>query len=136
MHRQAGFTLLELMIVVIIIAILSAVAVPSYRNYAVKTHRTDAQRVLMDLAGRQERYFYSHNTYTDTLADLSGTTTMAGQYYAISIPSASSTDYTVTATAIGTQQKDDALCQSLSLDRSGGRTSTGSSDNDPKCWGN
>jgi len=138
MRRQVGFTLLELMIVVVVISILSALAISSYRSYAVRTHRTDAQRTLIDLAGRQERFFYSHNVYTSTLADLSGTSTMVGngEYYTISIPSASSTDYTITATAVGNQQRDDALCQTLSLERSGTQSSTGSTANDPKCWGN
>lgn len=136
MRRQAGFNLLELMIVVIIIAILSAIAIPSYRKYVVRSHRVDAQRALLDLAGRQERFFYSNNAYTATLSDLAGTASMAGQYYSVSIPSASSTDYTMTATAAGTQQRDDSQCQSMSIDRSGAQTSTGSVANDPKCWGN
>lgn len=133
--RTKGFTLLELMIVVMIIAILAAVAIPSYRQYVVRSHRTDAQRALMDVAGRQERYFYSNNGYADTLAKLSASSNMAGSYYTVSIPSASSTDFTVTATAVGTQQKDDALCQTLSLNRAGVQQSTGSTTNSPKCWG-
>lgn len=141
MRRQAGFTLLELMIVVVIIAILSAIAIPTYRKYVVRSHRMDAQRALVDLAARQERFFYSNNTYTTELAGagstagLSGSTSMAGPYYTISIPSASSTDYTITATAAGTQQRDDAACQTLTLDRSGAQTSTGTVTNDSKCWG-
>ncbi|MDQ6648383.1 MAG: type IV pilin protein [Pseudomonadota bacterium] len=102
----------------------------------VRSHRVDPQRALLDLAGRQERFFYSNNAYTATFSDLSATTDMAGKYYSIAIPSASSTDYTMTATAVGTQQRDDPQCQSISLDRSGLQTSTGSVANDPKCWGN
>ena len=133
--RNQGFSLIELMIVVVIVAILAAVAIPSYRQYVVRSHRTDAQRALMDVAGRQERYFYSNNTYADALGDLSASASMAGAYYSVSIASASSTDFTVTATAVGAQQRDDTLCQTLSLNRAGVQQSTGSTVNSPKCWG-
>jgi type IV pilus assembly protein PilE len=134
MHREAGFTLLELMIVVIIIGILSAIAIPSYHRYVVRAHRTDAQRTLLDLAGRQERYFYSHNTYADALGGLGGSSSMAGNNYTILPPSATSTDYTITAQAVGAQAQQDAECQSLSVDRAGSQTSAGTATASV-CWG-
>lgn len=133
--RVKGFTLIEMLIVVVIIAILAAIALPSYRQYGVRAHRTDAQRALMDLAGRQERYYYSNNAYADSLNELAANSSIGGTYYTVSVASASSTDFTVTATAVGTQKRDDDLCQTLSLDRAGVQQSTGSTTNAPSCWG-
>ena len=80
MRRQQGFSLIELMIVVVIAAILAAVALPTYRSYIVRSHRVDAQRALTDLAARQERYLYSNNKYTKNLSDLGGTSSMAANF--------------------------------------------------------
>ncbi|MEI7036924.1 type IV pilin protein [Fulvimonas yonginensis] len=137
MRRQQGFSLIELMVVVVIVAILAAVAVPAYRNYVTRSHRVDAQRALTDLAARQERYLYSNNTYTKNLSDLGASSSMAGSYYTVAIDPAktSTTAFSVVATAVGTQQRDDKSCQTLSLDQAGRQGSTGSTTNDPKCWG-
>ncbi|UGB39087.1 type IV pilin protein [Frateuria soli] len=137
MRRQQGFTLIEMMIVLLIVAILAAVAIPSYRRYVVRSHRTDAQRALTELAARQERFLYSNNTYADSVSALGGSSSMAGSYYRVSVDpaSASTTTYTVVATALGSQHDDDKQCQTLSLDQAGRQESTGSTANDPACWG-
>ena len=134
MNRNRGFTLIELMIVVVIVGILAAIALPSYRSYVVRSHRVEAQRSLLDLAGRQERFFYSNNSYATTLAQLNGTVDMAGSNYAMSLPAAaSSTAYIATATAIGKQATDDQACQSMSVNQLGAQTSTGSGTA-ATCW--
>ncbi len=134
-RRSDGFTLIELLVTLVIIAILAAIAVPSYRKYVVRANRTDAQRALVDLAARQERAFYSTNTYAKSLATLASSSSAAGANYTVSVASASSTGFVVTAAAIGTQQKSDTQCQTLSLTNTGARTSTGTTANDPTCWG-
>lgn len=137
MRVQQGFSLIELMIVVLIVAILAAVAMPAYRQYIVRSHRVDAQRALSDLAGREERYLYSNNTYTPSLSSLGGNSAMAGSYYTVSITpaSTSTTAYQIVATAVGKQQLDDKQCQTLTLDQASRQGSTGTTTNDPKCWG-
>lgn len=136
MKRQNGFSLIELMVVVMIVAILVAIALPSYRRYVVRTHRTDAQRTLLDLATRQERFFYSNNRYATAVADLGASSAVEGGLYQITTPIvASSTNYVIEATAIGTQARDDAQCQTLSIDRAGLQQSTGTVANDAACWG-
>lgn len=139
MRKSSGFSMVELMIVVVIIAILAAIAIPSYRSYVVRGNRTEATKDLSDLASRQERYYYSNNAYADTLAGLNADS-LTPKNYALSVVasavSVAPATYTLTATAVHAQAADDALCQSISLDNFGRWASTGSSANDPKCWGN
>lgn len=61
--RQAGFTLIELMIVVAIVGILAAIAWPAYQNYVESARRADAQGALMSLANAMERFHTTNRTY-------------------------------------------------------------------------
>jgi type IV pilus assembly protein PilE len=133
-NGNAGFTLIELMVVAAIIAILMAIAIPSYRRYVVRSNRVDAQRALMDLAARQERAFYSKNQYVD-LATLGGNSSVAGPNYSVSVvASSSSTAYTLTASAVGKQKTSDAQCQTITVSNTGAQGSSGTTANDPACW--
>jgi type IV pilus assembly protein PilE len=69
----AGFTLVELMIVVAIVGILGALAYPTYAGYVVRTRRTEGLAALIDAMQRQERYHVQHNTYVAFSADEPGT---------------------------------------------------------------
>lgn len=69
-RRPAGFTLLELMIVVAVIGILAMVAYPSYMDVVVRNNRSVARAALTDLVARQEAYFTQHKKYADTILDL------------------------------------------------------------------
>lgn len=67
--RSRGFTLIELMVVVAVIGILAAIAVPSYRNYVVRASRTAAQTELLELASLQEKIFLNSNSYAFSVTD-------------------------------------------------------------------
>ena len=67
--KQDGFTLIEVMIVIAIVGVLAAVAVPSYREYACRATRTGGQNYLADLAQRQELRFQSARVYSSSNAD-------------------------------------------------------------------
>ncbi|MEY4588764.1 MAG: hypothetical protein RL497_840, partial [Pseudomonadota bacterium] len=58
MRKYVGFTLIEVMVTVAIVAILAAIAIPSYSQYVQKTRRTDGQEKLLDMAAQQERWFF------------------------------------------------------------------------------
>jgi type IV pilus assembly protein PilE len=66
--RTSGFTLVELMVVVVILSIIVGIAYPSYRNYMVQTRRSDAQSILTQVANNQEKFFSNCSRYTTTMA--------------------------------------------------------------------
>jgi type IV pilus assembly protein PilE len=142
---QSGFTLIELMIALVIVGVLVAIAVPTYRDKVLKAHRTEAKTALLDLAGREERFFNTNNTYSSTPSDLGyGATaatfpmTIGSGYYQVSVaftpyvagPPAVLPTYTITATAIGNQTKDTS-CTTFTLTSTGVQTSA---PNATDCW--
>ncbi len=62
-RRQNGMTLIELMIVIIVLGIIVAVGIPSYRSYIMRANRVDATSALLRLAANQERFYMQNNTY-------------------------------------------------------------------------
>lgn len=70
MRRQMGFTLIELMIVVVIIGIIVAVAYPAYNDQVRKARRAEAKSALQQGINRQERHYTNNNTYTTDMTDL------------------------------------------------------------------
>lgn len=132
-RRERGFTLIELMIAVVVVAILAAIAFPSYQRYVLRSHRVEAQAVLSEAAARQERYYSQNNAYASTAAALNMTSNVnALQYYSLAISNVTATTYTLTATAKGAQAKD-GQCLSLSLDQAGTRSNTGTGTG-TTCW--
>ena len=138
-RAQRAFTLIELMIVVLVIGILAAIAIPAYQQYVPRAARTKATRALLDLAGREERYFYQSNTYTATLASVGlpspyyVDSNTDARYYTVTIPAASATSYTLTATPGGAQTSD-SKCNVLSINRAGVKSVTGT-QTAQQCWG-
>lgn len=140
-----GFSLIEILIVMVIVGILTSIAYPSYREYINRAHRTDGQAGLLDLASRLERYYSENNTYqTATIASggatdvLSSAITPEG-WYTLSISSATSTSYSLQATPIGTQGTSDKTCQSLTFNHLGIKGITAGPAGSPRgtvddCW--
>ncbi|WP_428983760.1 type IV pilin protein [Rhodoferax mekongensis] len=109
-----GFTLIELMITIAILAILASIAVPSYTQYIAKAKRAEARAEILKGEGWLERYFNENNRYSDSVASntnagfSSAFTTVprsGGAYYNISLAVSSST-YTITATRTGSMAND------------------------------
>jgi type IV pilus assembly protein PilE len=132
-RQVTGFTLVELMIVVAIITILGAIAIPAYRQYVLRANRTSATRALQDMATREENYYFTNNAYTNVLANVGLTSSATPDgYYTLSIPSATSTDYKVEAAPAGTQTQD-TKCNDFFLQRNGNETVDGTQD-PQTCW--
>jgi type IV pilus assembly protein PilE len=112
MNGARGFSLIELMVVVVVIGLLSAIALPSYTRYVLRSHRSSAITGVLDVASRQARYYTTNNTYTTSMtalgypADPMPLTDSSNRYYNLSVSAASATAFTVIATPVGNQTKD------------------------------
>ncbi|MES2500925.1 MAG: type IV pilin protein [Pseudomonadota bacterium] len=126
-HLQKGFTLIELMIVVAIIGILSAIALPSYREYIIRSNRVAAQSQMMDIANREQQFLFADRAYANKA-------TLAASGYAPPTEVSSKYDYdvttdngatpptfTITFTPTGSQASDGAL----TLNSAGAKTPAG-----------
>ena len=91
MRRRSGFTLIELMIVLAVIGILTAVALPSYRSYIARGIRSQGQQFLIDLSQRQEQYFLDSRQYSTGLGTTAGLINLT-------VPDKVTQNYTVTVT--------------------------------------
>jgi type IV pilus assembly protein PilE len=134
-----GVTLLELMAVVMIIGILGIVALPSYRQYTMRAHRTEAKSALLQLATSEERYYLQNRVYGDA-AQLSAAgypvTSEYGVYtIAVTTTNGWGRDWTATATPVtgggtnGVNMTADTHCASFSITSAGVRTATNTD-----CW--
>jgi len=141
LSKQKGFTLLELMIVVVIVGVLMAIALPAYQDSVRKGKRSDAMAALMDAVNRQEQFMLDRNTYTLDMTDLgfaADPLVSTELHYTIDAVAGTTgsiaTSYTLTATPVGTStQADDDRCTSFIITSNGIKTATGT--NNTQCWG-
>jgi type IV pilus assembly protein PilE len=145
-HRTHGFTLVELMIVVAIIAVLSAIAIPSYISHVTKTHRVAAEGCLSEFSNWMERYYTTNLRYDQDLAgNKVGTTIPLAtmdcatknqtgsnyKYQFAATPTRSA--YKIEAVPQNAQLTRDTLCATLSIDQTGKRDQTGTGTT-AECW--
>lgn len=128
MKKQLGFTLIEVMIVVVIIGILASIAYPSYTNYVLRTNRAEGAAHIMRVLQAQERHHSQNMTYTATLTDLGIPESSETNRYRITEIEActgSSLAHCVQVTATAT--RDDPTCLTMT------RTSRGAPSPEG-CW--
>jgi type IV pilus assembly protein PilE len=140
----SGFTLIEAMIVVVVLAILAAIAVPSYRSYLLRAQRTEATAALLRAAAAQEKFFLQQNRYASDLAaappaGLGQSAVTERGYYTITntVTEPSGDGFRVTATPRnGGGQQQDSLCAQFQLDHNGVRGARNAADEDAtaNCW--
>jgi type IV pilus assembly protein PilE len=128
-----GFSLLELVVALAIVATLAALAQPAYRRLLLRAQRTEAAAALMQIAAMQERYHLQHQAYTTALeaappAGLGLQALSVDGRYALAVTAADAGGFVAVATARGSQA-DDVMCTSFTIDESGTKSSSG-----PDCW--
>jgi len=120
--RASGFTLIELMVTVAVLALLVAIAYPSYQQQVMRGRRSSAKAAMMDIANQEQQYLLASRGYADT-ATLTATgyaipADIANFYtWAVAAPAGAVPTYTITFTPIGPQTADGAL----TLDQAGNR---------------
>ena len=144
-RKNLGFTLIELMVVVLIVGILASVAFPMYTNYSTKTKRALAKSQLTQIASRQEQFFADNKRYADHLAELGWadkeitinpssqivTSSATDAVYTLSLTDTGTRTFTATAVPLGTQADNDKECGKLYLNQAGTKTTSEGGD---RCW--
>ncbi|MFA5684609.1 MAG: type IV pilin protein [Lysobacteraceae bacterium] len=117
---QHGFTIIELMIVVAILAILTAIAVPAYNDQVRKARRADGKAVGMEMVQALERFHTANNTYVGFGGTPINSPATGTAFYVVTAGSLTATAYTVTMTPQGGQTAD--TCGTMTITSTGART--------------
>jgi len=127
-----GFSLMEVIVVMVMLGILAAIAIPNYSEYIRRGHRSAAQAYLLDLASRQVQFYLDRRVFADNVAalNLTAPTEIANRYtVAIAVAAGPPATFTITATPTGTQAGD--RCGDLTIDQTGARGASGATTG---CW--
>lgn len=141
----SGFTLLEVLTAIVVVGVLAAIAIPSWRTHLLRARRGDATTALIEVQkaqdsffGRQARYADAAQLTTPAPGGLGLAATSAQGFYRIEIvTSADGLAFTATASVVASAgQADDTRCVALSIDYFGQRRAVDSEGNDrtPDCW--
>ncbi|MEO5695695.1 MAG: type IV pilin protein [Burkholderiaceae bacterium] len=130
-RRIAGFTLIEMMIVVAAIAILAAVALPSYREYIKKSRRAEAQSYLLTVAGRQQQFLVDTRGFSSATdpADIAPVPKNVDDAYTLKLEPLVGPPPTFTLTATPKPDQDSEKCGKLTINQAGAKTAKV-----PGCW--
>ena len=137
-RKSSGFTLIEIMIVVAIIGILAAVALPSYNEYIRRGDRASARAALLEAQQFMERYYAANSRYTTTDAGTTSPTLPTrlqavpaeSPRYDLALSAPAVNSYTLTATP----RSADPRCGNLTLTNTGVKGRTGSGSTVQECW--
>lgn len=128
LSKQKGFSIVEIIIVLLILAILVFALTPAYRSYQMRANRSDAIKSILAIQVAQEKYRIGATTYAPLASIWSGTNSYEG-YYRMGVSNNTGTTYTITATGL-TSQTADTGCVTLTLTSTNGTaTQTPAS-----CW--
>jgi len=136
--RPGGFTLVEILVAIVIVAILAAIGYPIYTSYVRSSRRSAAITALQRAATAEEKYYASYNVYASSLASMNYSSNAvevpsATEYwYTLSASLDASGGYVLKAAPNGTQTKDD--CGTYQLTSTGAKSVTGT-ESESKCWG-
>ncbi len=128
-----GFSLIELMIVTVVLGIIVAIAVPSYRNFVARAQRIEAKEPLLQIQVRQESFYLRNNTYTTDMSELgfanTGCNPSDSGVYQICVTAADANAFTAVATYQGTDAEKDK-CLTWQINDRGVKSSAPYGD----CW--
>lgn len=135
--RAKGFTLVEMVIVMAVIAILTAIALPNYWAYVARSNRSEARSQLLMAANWMERWRTQQGSYVGPPvpalpAALAQSPQQGPAKYNIALAVLTAVAYTITATPVGAMAGD--VCASISIDQTGQRTFTGGGATQEICW--
>jgi type IV pilus assembly protein PilE len=147
MGKQRGFTLIEVMIALVIVAIIAAVGYPSYIEYTNRGKRAEGKSALLRAAQQLERYYTLNNCYPSPTPCAANATSSALALTAANIPASSSTDTSVPGkyaisvtftpqafTLTATPNYTDPKCGSFTLTNTNQKGLTGATDTVTNCW--
>jgi len=131
MKAERGFTLIELMITIVVLAIIVSIAYPSYMEQTRKARRSDGTSALSKASMMMESCRANLATFTGCVPDANSEEGYYGIGVAVAVDGLS---YTLTATAQGVQLKDDK-CDTITLTSAGTKGHTGTAGDAATCWG-
>jgi len=132
--KNSGFTLIEVMIAVAVIAIIASIAFPAYQDQAQKTRRADGKALLGNVSQQLERCYTRFGSYNNAGCSVTNGDSIDSDdnFYNVTLAGVAATTYSLTAIPQGIQAAD-TTCANLTLDQAGQQTYSGSGTVS-ECW--